>query len=77
MNTELKKAYEIVKKEYFIQDFLEAVKSRGGIGSLLYEEVKKNKVLQDCAYIFFKNYSNKIHPTIKLWMLRSKRLKSG
>lgn len=54
MNTELKKAYEIVKKEYFIQDFLEAVKSRGGIGSLLYEEVKKNKVLQDCAYIFFK-----------------------
>lgn len=26
---------------------------------MLYEEVKKNKVLQDCAYIFFKNYSNK------------------
>lgn len=41
MNTDLKKAYEIVRKEYFIQDFLEAVKSRGGIGNLLYEEVKK------------------------------------
>lgn len=26
---------------------------------MLYEEVKKNKVLQDCAYIFFKNSSNK------------------